>query len=214
MTTISDANIDRFNQLAAEWDEAPMRVGVANAIADALIAGIRPDKQMQALEFGAGTGLVTLRLAAHLASVVAMDSSAGMLDVLAQKAEKLGQSHVSTLVGEVPQDLPAGPFDLIFCSMTLHHIEDIDAVFAACHARLAPGGRVAFVDLDSEDGSFHGDMPGIAHLGFARDAIQQMLARAGFGDIALTTAHTIQKPQDDGSQRPYPLFLALARKAG
>ena len=40
-------------------------------------------------------------------------------------------------------DLPEAPFDLVYSSLTLHYIENLDALLATLHRALAPGG--AFV---------------------------------------------------------------------
>ena len=40
--------------------------------------------------------------------------------------------------------------------MTMHHIEDVSALVRTFRGMLKPGGWLAPVDLDTEDGSFHG----------------------------------------------------------
>jgi len=55
-------------------------------------------------------------------------------------------------------------FDLLFSSMLLHHIPDTLAFFQRCHPWLKPKGYLAVADLDREDGSFHQDHTGVAHL--------------------------------------------------
>jgi SAM-dependent methyltransferase len=39
---------------------------------------------------------------------------------------------------------PAESFDLVLSRMALHYVADLGRVFRACHACLAPGGRVMF----------------------------------------------------------------------
>jgi precorrin-6B methylase 2 len=60
MTT--NQNRERFDRLAAEWDANPGRVALTQAVVAAIrnAVPLRPD--MRALDFGAGTGLVTLGL--------------------------------------------------------------------------------------------------------------------------------------------------------
>ncbi|MEU0563892.1 class I SAM-dependent methyltransferase [Nonomuraea sp. NPDC005983] len=38
----------------------------------------------------------------------------------------------------------SGAFDLVVSRLALHYVDDVEAVLAACHACLAPGGRVVF----------------------------------------------------------------------
>ncbi|MEO6778240.1 MAG: methyltransferase domain-containing protein, partial [Gemmatimonadaceae bacterium] len=82
---IKQANVERFNTIASEWDSNPGRVLMAQTVAQAMRAALSPTGEERALEFGAGTGLVTLLMAPSLAHVTALDSSQGMLDVLRQK---------------------------------------------------------------------------------------------------------------------------------
>jgi predicted methyltransferase len=82
-------------------------------------------------------------------------------------------------------------------------VADTTAALAAIHAMLAPGGGMALLDLDAEDGSFHDeDAPGIHHHGFERAEIVRLAGAVGFVDPRTTSALSIER---DG--RPYPLFL-------
>lgn len=209
--SIEDDNIARFDSIAPDWDEAPGRVQAASAIAHAMILALQPCATDTALEFGCGTGLLTTRLAPHVQAMTAMDSSAGMLDVLRQKCADPQLHNLRIIEGVVPDDLPPGPFDFILSSLTLHHIADVPALLRAVGTRLGPGGRVAFADLDAEDGSFHGDQPGVAHHGFARETMRDWLHEAGFADVSFTTAHSITRDTADGA-REFPLFLVVARR--
>lgn len=213
--THSQLNIDRFNDIAASWDEHPGRVETAQAVARAMleVLGLRGDER--ALEFGCGTGLVTALLASSLRHVTAADSAPGMLEVLERKRSELGLDNVETLRADLSVETPTGAFDLIFSSMTLHHIKDVEALFRRLAGMLAPGGRVALADLEAEDGTFHGpDKPGIAHNGFERADIEAWLRAAGLEDVRLTTAHVVHKVGADDRPHDYPIFLATARKPG
>ncbi len=211
--SLTQANIDRFNDIAATWDDKPGRVKMASTIAQAILASLPPAGGGNALEFGSGTGLVTALLAPHCRHVTAMDSSPGMLAVLSDKVRELSLENVSTFEGDLSQTLPAGPFDTVFSSMTLHHVEDVQGLLARLFGILNPGGRVALADLDAEDGSFHGDKPGIAHNGFERSTMETWLREAGFTDIRFETAYTMERTDDDGTTRQFPIFLVTAVKA-
>jgi len=78
-------NADRFDRAAAEWDENPRRTALARSVAEAIIKAVGLHPAMQALEFGCGTGLVTLALAPHLGNLTAIDTSEEMLGVLRKK---------------------------------------------------------------------------------------------------------------------------------
>ncbi|MEO7065528.1 MAG: class I SAM-dependent methyltransferase [Rhodanobacter sp.] len=208
------ANVERFNTIASEWDSDPSRVLMAQKVARAMRTALAPSGEEQALEFGAGTGLVTLLMAAKLAHVTAMDSSAGMLDVLRQKCELKQLTQVDVIEGVVPDQLPDAQYDLIYSSMTLHHVDDVPALLKTLAGHVKAGGRVALADLDAEDGSFHRESKGVAHHGFARESFAGWLAEAGFGEVQFSTAFTVRRVDDEGAAHDYPIFLAIASKLG
>lgn len=208
-------NVERFNAIASEWDEDSKRVHMGQQVAQAMLAALAPDGRERALEFGAGTGLVTLEMAPRLAQVTALDSSTGMLTVLRQKCAKSGLRRVQIIEGAVPEQLPDGPFDLIYSSMTLHHVEDVAGLLRILAQHVKPGGHVALADLDVEDGRFHADdAMGVVHRGFDRNTFGSWLRAAGLTDLKFSTAFTAHKEREDGSAHDYPIFLAIARKPG
>lgn len=212
-STSTQANIERFNSMAASWDDDPVRTETPRAVASAILARIPLTGREQAMEFGSGTGLVTGLLAPHVGHVTAVDSSAGMLAVLRRKIREFGLRNVTPVEADLAQALPRGPFDLVFSSMTLHHIGDVAGLFVRMFGGLVPGGCVALADLEKEDGQFHGaDVPGVMHHGFERAEIADWLRTAGFVDIAIETVHTVHKTRPDGSTGEYPVFLATARR--
>jgi len=71
-----------FNAVASKWDQEPRRVLLASAVSGAIIRNAGPNQTMRVLDFGAGTGLVTLALAPLVQEMVAADSSRGMLEQL------------------------------------------------------------------------------------------------------------------------------------
>lgn len=211
---LNQQNIDRFNAIAAEWDSQPRHVATASTVAEAMREALALTGAETLLEFGCGTGLITAALAPHVARILALDSAPGMIDALVEKLRRHGIDNVETKVGDLPDNPPEGRFDAIVSSMTLHHIRDTDALLRVLFERLTPGGRIALADLDREDGSFHGDKPGIAHHGFDRTALADQLRAAGFADVAFTTAHHMERTLDDGTTRQFPIFLVVATRPG
>ena len=198
-----------FNKEAAQWDENPGRVKLANDVADAMIREASPTAEMDVLDFGCGTGLVTLRLQPLVRSILGADSSEGMLGVLDGKIRSHGIKNVRTkLVDFEKGGRIQGAFHLIVSSMTLHHVPEPAALFREWRNLLLPRGRVCFADLDVEDGSFHTDNTGVFHKGFDRAHLARLLAEAGFSDIRDVTAATVKR---EGG-REFPVFLIVASK--
>lgn len=202
-----------FDKAASSWDEEPRRLKLAADVAKAVMSEFGLTQDMDVLDYGCGTGLVTLHLQPHVRSVTGADTSPGMLEVLKKKAAGLGLSNVSTVLIDPAKDTPVdGKFHLIVCSMTMHHVRDVEVLFKKIYRLLLPGGRLCVADLDAEDGSFHSDSTGVAHLGFERLELKAMLFDAGFSDIRDTTAAVIVKGDVGALRREYPVFLITARK--
>lgn len=79
-----------FNQVASTWDENPGRVKLANDVGQSMLNNLTFNPGMNVLDFGCGTGLVTLKIQSFVKSVMALDTSQGMLDILRLKIEKQG----------------------------------------------------------------------------------------------------------------------------
>lgn len=212
-SSIQDQNRQRFDSIAADWDESPRRRELAAGVAAAIEAAVPLQADWHAMEYGCGTGLVGAALAPRLGRLLACDVSPGMLSVLQEKARAAGLHQLQTRVLDLTTEpAPVEPLDLIFSSMTMHHIPDVVALLRTFRGMLKPGGWLALVDLDSEDGSFHGrDVPGVMHHGFDRDALQAELRAAGFVETSARTAHTVSKTAADGRVSHYPVFLITAR---
>jgi len=63
-----------FDTVALQWDEEPRRVKLAGEIASAMLQNIPVSPKWDALDFGCGTGLVTLQLAPALRNITGVDS--------------------------------------------------------------------------------------------------------------------------------------------
>jgi tRNA (cmo5U34)-methyltransferase len=198
----------RFDQIAATWDADAARVRLANAVAEAIGRQVALSPEMDVLDVGCGTGLLTLALQPRVGRVTGADTSQGMLDVLAGKLRERNVTSVTTLLLRLDDGYAlSGVYDLIVSSMALHHVSDLASLFTRFHAHLRPGGQVALADLDLEDGTFHTpDVSDVFHLGFDRDELKALLAAAGFDDLADTTAFVQHR-----SSRDYPVFLISGR---
>jgi len=203
---------NRFDHNAADWDKKKRRVLLATAIAERIGQFPLHDK-MAAMEYGCGTGLVGLALAPRLGSLTAVDSSEGMLQVLADKAKELRLTNVTPLQLDLTSRSYDGKFDLIFTAMTLHHIKEVDTLLHRFFDLLTENGLLLIADLEEEDGSFHSSgIEDVKHHGFDPQLLTQRLAAIGFNDIGWKTIYNIEKVDKDGNPRQYPIFLLSGTK--
>ncbi len=201
-----------FDSVATRWDQEPRRVQLARKVVDAIMSEARPLQAMRVLDFGCGTGLVTLALASLVQEIVAADSSQGMLEQLANKFAASGISNVQPFLlpldgaGQLPDR-----FDLVVSSMTMHHIADVAALVKRFNSILKPGGQLCIADLESEDGSFHDDPTGIQHNGFAVSEMEHYFCDAGFRSVRTVPVMDILKTRD-GQQHHYPVNMTIGRR--
>jgi len=118
----------------------------------------RPGEKV--VDVGAGTGLITLDIAARLrpsGKVVAIDPSAALLDYARRAAEAAGLGDVfEAKVG----DGRALPFadrsvEAAFCHWVLLHVDPAATVLHELKRVTRPGGRVMCVEMDWETAIVH-----------------------------------------------------------
>jgi SAM-dependent methyltransferase len=164
-----------------EWFGGVGDVAATVSFLDSLV----PHRQGRFLELAAGTGRLAIPLADLGHDVTGIDVSTAMLDRL--HAADPGR-RVRTIHGDMVDDLPAGPFDVVFVAFnSLFMLTDPSrqaACFVAVAARLAPAGAFvvdAFVPWEPPRGGPHFDVRALAAdrvvLDFTvTDAIAQTVA--------------------------------------
>lgn len=201
-----------FDTKARDWDSNPVFIDRAEKIAAAIRAEVALDTGMSALDYGCGSGLLSFPLKDELGRITLKDTSAGMLAVLREKIAAQGVTNMTARQTDLTAEpLPDERYDLIYSSMTLHHIPDTARILKVFHALLTPGGHLCIADLDREDGRFHGIEVDVHH-GFDRDQLAALARAAGFDEVRFRTVFEIVKAQE-GGERAYPVFLMTARRA-
>lgn len=207
---VLDSN--HFDNKARDWDANPVFRERAERIAAAIRSEVALSRDMTALDYGCGSGLLSFPFQDALRHITLKDTSGGMLDVVREKIARQNVTNMTVRQTDLTADpLPDERYDLVYSSMTLHHIPDTAHILAVFHQLLNPGGHLCIADLDQEDGSFHGIEVDVHH-GFDRTALAETARAAGFQDVRFRTVFEIVKEREDGS-RAYPVFLMTARRA-
>jgi ubiquinone/menaquinone biosynthesis C-methylase UbiE len=202
---------NEFDLKAREWDKNQMHVDRAAAIAQAMDKLIPFNKHMKALEFGAGTGLLSFLLADRLAEIILMDNSTEMINMIQGKISGQQMTHMKPVLINLEHEDYPGQFDTIYSQMVLHHVVDVPGILRKFYRMLNPGGYLAIADLYTEDGSFHGD-GFTGHKGFDVELLAKELSDDGFNDISHQTCFTVQKITEQGTTKNFPVFLIVAKK--
>ncbi len=139
-----------WTRQAASWDHGagnnPGLVKVVNAVLAE--AGARPDEHV--IDLGCGSGQVTLALARTVASVLAVDVSQKMIDLLLENARQAGIGNVEGRAVPIEElDFTPGSVDLVVSNYVFHHLRDADKplVVKQIFTWLRPGGRFVLGDM-------------------------------------------------------------------
>lgn len=131
---------------AAVYDHSPEhhpRRPHERAAWSATLRRLLPDPPARVLDAGAGTGFLSLLLAAQGYQVTAMDLSAGMLEKLRAKAARQGLDV--EIVQADAASPPDGPFDAVVERHLLWTLPDPAAALAAWR-QAVPTGRLVLVE--------------------------------------------------------------------
>jgi len=175
------------------------------SMAEALLRLMPP---MIIADLGAGEGAFALLLAERAKKVIAVDTSAKMIEVGREQALRHGIENVEYRLGdmeEVPIDSAA--VDLVFFSQSLHHALHPDRALSEANRILTPGGRIVILDLLKHRFEEARELYADEWLGFSETELEAMLEKSGFKEIQTSIVHKEQEsPQ-------FQTLLAVANKA-
>ncbi len=199
---------DLFKEKAEEWDTNRTIQLLSSAVGSCMINNLELHSEMNVMDFGAGTGLITSQIAPHVKKVTAIDVSQSMLDQLIKKLNNSNINNIEIICQDIIKKTLSEKYDLIVSAMAMHHVEDINNILKQFSATLNIGAQIALADLDKEDGSFHpADIQGVYHHGFDHKNLKDKLKKNGFINIKIINAHEISK-----NGKTYPVFLCTATK--
>lgn len=196
-----------FDDRARDWDKDKMHMDRSIAIAAAIEKTIPLNKNMKALEYGAGTGILSFLLKDKFSEIILMDSSQEMINVCNEKVDYYKSKHIKPLWYDLEHNDYPEKFDFIYHQMVLHHVTDVDAILTKFYSLINSGGYIVIADLYTEDGSFHGPEVKV-HLGFDPEKLARQLTKIGFHNITNRICFSIERP--NGNR--YPVFLLTAMK--
>lgn len=145
---------EKFDPLHADRLEKPERLVELPPEKVVALLDLRGDETV--VDYGAGTGMYTVPIAAALSSgrVLAVDEHDELLAYIDAKLAAAGLppdrvTKVQTTENRVP--LADGTADRVFLLNVLHHIWDEPAALGEILRLLAPGGRLVVVDFAQMD---------------------------------------------------------------
>ena len=139
------------------------------------------------LDFGCGTGILSQQLAPMAKSIVALDSSEAMIEVLEEKNLANVEPVVDMLTRGLVAQHPAfrGQFDLVVASSVCGFIPSFADACDIIYSILEDDGLFVHWDWEAAD----------AEEGLTKDRVEQVLSCVGFKDVAVKDAFIIQTEQ-------------------
>lgn len=173
-----------FEQMASRYDTED-RIALAQVITKEVREVLGDSRSGSLIDYGSGTGLVSLELTDLTKSVLLVDSSEQMLKIAKGKIERRDIANADVLYSDFIQEKPKLKADIVLMSLVLLHIPDTDKILREMHEVLNEGGKLIIVDFDKHDEVSHPKV----HNGFRHEELKNRLSHAGFNPLEIRTFH-------------------------
>ena len=202
----------RQDKMRAFFDSVAGRLGKDyvpgqswKSVAEALLRLMPP---MTIADLGAGDGTFALLLAQGAKHVIAVDTSARMIEVGRELAQRNSIANVEFRLGDM-EEVPIAPaeVDLVFFSQSLHHALHPERALKEAHRILCPGGRIVVLDLLKHRFEEARELYADEWLGFSETEVESMLEKAGFSSIQTSVVYK------DPEAPQFQTLLGIAQKA-
>jgi ArsR family transcriptional regulator len=176
-----------FDSVAGRLDRETVPGRSWKSMAEALLRLMPP---MVIADLGAGEGTFSLLLAERATKVIAVDSSAKMIEVSREQALRHGIQNIDFRLGDM-EELPIDDrsVDLVFFSQSLHHALHPQRALQEAHRILAPAGRIVVLDLLKHRFEEAREIYADEWLGFSESELEAMLQKAGFTQLHTSVVH-------------------------
>jgi ubiquinone/menaquinone biosynthesis C-methylase UbiE/DNA-binding MarR family transcriptional regulator len=201
----------RQDKMRAFFDSVAGRLGKDyvpgkswKSMAEALLRLMPP---LTIADLGAGEGNFALLLSQRAVRVIAVDSSARMIEVGREQAARHGVKNVEYRLGDMEEvPIGAGEVDLVFFSQSLHHALHPERALAEAARILGDSGRVVVLDLLKHRFEEAREMYADEWLGFSEAELEAMLENAGFANVETAVV------DKDAEAPQFQTLLAVANK--
>jgi ubiquinone/menaquinone biosynthesis C-methylase UbiE len=171
-----------FEQMAKRYDTEE-RIELAKVIAKEVRSELQNSKSKSLIDYGSGTGLVSLELSDLVESILLVDSSKEMLEVANAKISHKEITNSKVLYSDFTQETPELKADIVLMSLVLLHIPDTNKILQELFNILNPGGKLMIIDFDKNEKIDHPKV----HNGFSHEELKKRLSKAGFKSIETKT---------------------------
>ena len=189
-----------FNYKSETFD-SPKNIFLANLVCQAVEKQIDLLSDKEILDFGGGTGLLSLPLAKQAEFVTLVDISEKMLEQARLKAVQQDIKNIQFLEQDLLEKPLEKEFDFIVVCRVLHHMPDLDAALSLFHQHLKEDGKLLIADFTKTEANHHG---------FDIAELEKQLIEYGFSSVHSQILYSAE----DLFQGNYSeLFLTVAQKS-
>ena len=171
-----------FEQMAKKYDTEE-RIELAKVIVKEVRPELRNSKSKSLIDYGSGTGLISLELSDLVDSILLVDSSKQMLEVAKAKISHKGITNSKVLYSDFTEETPELKADIVLMSLVLLHIPDTKKILQELFNVLNNGGKLIIIDFDKNDKINHPKV----HNGFSHEELKKRLSEVGFKSIEIKT---------------------------
>lgn len=201
-----------FEGRAKDWDN-DSRLKRSKIVSEKINEIIKNEKYNSVMEYGCATGLISFNLYDKFKKLTLMDSEKEMIKIVKEKINKYKKENIFPIQINLMNELyEEEKFDLIYTSLTLHHIPDTEKIIKIFYNLLNENGMLCIVDLDKEDGSFHINQKDFnGHNGFEHKYMENIFESVGLSNIKSDTFYNGEKIYKE-KIIPYSLFYTVGYK--
>lgn len=171
-----------FEQIAKRYDTEE-RIELAKVIVKEVRPELRNSKSKSLIDYGSGTGLISLELSDLVDSILLVDSSKEMLEIAKAKIPNKGMTNSKVLYSDFTQETPELKADIILMSLVLLHIPDTIKILQELYNILNNGGKLIIIDFNKNDKIKHPKV----HNGFSHEELKKRLSEVGFKSNEIKT---------------------------
>lgn len=171
-----------FDQVANRYD-SEKQLQLASIIAKEVKLELENFTSKTLIDYGCGTGLVGLELTDEVESVLFVDSSEQMLEIVKHKLAQRKIQNSKVMFSDFTKDTPDFKADIVLMSLVLLHIPNTEKVLQQLFDVLNEGGQLIIVDFDKNEQISHPTV----HNGFIHEDLRNLLSEIGFKSTEIKT---------------------------